>query len=181
VAIVMAAGHRLWRRNTLRRIGLRLGGFARGLVLGALGIAVMLPLVLWVTSGTGLLWQLVHYEHPRAHDMLRAMAATADPGVLALFWLSVTVATPLAEELLFRGHLQTLLRRALGSPWVAVVLASAAFAAIHPQWMVPPIFFLSLGLGYVYERTANLWSAIAMHSLFNAASTTLFMVFGPPV
>jgi membrane protease YdiL (CAAX protease family) len=38
-----------------------------------------------------------------------------------------------------------------------------------------PIFLLSLGLGYVYERTGNLWSAIFMHLFFNAAQFTLFL------
>jgi membrane protease YdiL (CAAX protease family) len=41
--------------------------------------------------------------------------------------------------------------------------------------MMPPIFFLSLCLGYIYERTANLWAPITVHLMFNLASVTIFV------
>ena len=37
--------------------------------------------------------------------------------------------------------------------WMAIVLASAAFAYLHQLDAMPIIFLLALGLGYVYERT----------------------------
>ena len=32
------------------------------------------------------------------------------------------------------------------------------------------LFVLSAAMGYVYERTGNLWSAITLHALFNSTS-----------
>lgn len=60
--------------------------------------------------------------------------------------------------------------------WLAIVITSLAFAMLHDAWMRPPIFVLSLGLGYVYERTGNLWASITVHMLFNALNTLQFVL-----
>lgn len=61
--------------------------------------------------------------------------------------------------------------------WLAIVITSGVFAIIHPLWTAPIIFFLSLAIGYVYERTGNLWAAVGLHALFNASSTALFLLY----
>ncbi len=60
--------------------------------------------------------------------------------------------------------------------WLAVIITAAAFAASHiePAFLAP-IFVLALGLGYVYERTGNLWMTIAAHSAFNSLQILLFL------
>lgn len=60
--------------------------------------------------------------------------------------------------------------------WLAILLTSILFAIIHPLWTSPIIFALSLVIGYVYERTGNLWAAIALHAIFNTSSTTLYLL-----
>src|SRR5262249_9205882 len=54
-----------------------------------------------------------------------------------------------------------------------IVLTSALFAAVHiPQWPAPiAIFFLSVGLGVVYQRMGSLFASFLLHALFNAFST----------
>jgi membrane protease YdiL (CAAX protease family) len=59
--------------------------------------------------------------------------------------------------------------------WAAVVVASLMFALVHETWMSPMILVLSLGLGYVYERTGNLWAPILVHAIFNTISTVVFL------
>jgi len=59
--------------------------------------------------------------------------------------------------------------------WAAIFITSALFALVHPAWTIPPIFVLSVCVGYAYERTGNLWLAIAMHALFNATSLMLYL------
>jgi hypothetical protein len=181
--------------------------------------------------------------HPREHELLRAMGEATDPMVSTLLVLGAALAAPLFEELLFRGHLQTLFRRGFASlagwkfqppveqggqgepgepadppavtamldqgvpgitvsappslavhptllvpaahlvpvapppwaTWAAVVATSIVFAAVHPQWTRPPIFLLSLCLGYAYERTGNLWVPIVIHAAFNSVSTLLYL------
>jgi len=59
-----------------------------------------------------------------------------------------------------------------------IVITSAIFAALHlPQWPAPlAIFFLSMGLGTVYQRTGSLFASFILHALFNGFSTTLMFV-----
>jgi hypothetical protein len=82
------------------------------------------------------------------------------------------------EELMFRGAIQGMLGE--GFPrWLAVVLASAVFAAVHVTNVIgsPPvqvltylaiIFVLSLILGAVYERTSNLIVPAFVHGTYNS-------------
>ena len=80
------------------------------------------------------------------------------------------IVAPLFEEFLFRGHLQTLLSRVTRMPWVSVIVTSILFALVHHWSIWLPIFVLSIGFGYVYERTGNLWVTVLMHAMFNGFS-----------
>lgn len=164
-------------RGLIRRIG-----YAPRRLPGGLLIALAsFPIVFLFMQGGGILleafYQLIDLKHPPAHELLSAMREVAAPARVALIFGAV-VAAPLFEETFFRGHIQTLLaRRATGAAgrWSAVVLTSLLFAAVHPSWTAPLIFLLSLCIGYVYERTANLWAAILIHALFNLTSTVIFL------
>lgn len=52
---------------------------------------------------------------------------------------------------------------------------SLVFAALHgPVWPSPvPLFFLSLGLGVLYQRTGGLVAPVALHATFNGLATLL--------
>jgi hypothetical protein len=58
------------------------------------------------------------------------------------------------------------------SSWLAIIVSSAIFAALHyshgPDWI--PLFFLALGLGYLYQRTHRLLPSLVVHSLLNSLS-----------
>jgi len=66
---------------------------------------------------------------------------------------------------------------ALGAPprsgWLAIVLTSLFFAAVHaPQWPAPiALFFLALVIGTVYQWTGSLIAVIFVHATFNGLST----------
>jgi membrane protease YdiL (CAAX protease family) len=66
-------------------------------------------------------------------------------------------------------------RRRASSGVMPVVLTSALFALLHAeQWPAPlAIFFLSLGLGTVYQRSGSLLTSFTIHALFNGFSTLL--------
>ena len=82
-----------------------------------------------------------------------------------------------AEELIFRGLIQTQFRDAYGSIF-AVVAASTVFAAVHFSsysggdifaLLATLITILALGatLGLLYERTRTLLVPAVVHGLFN--------------
>ncbi|MFC2013229.1 lysostaphin resistance A-like protein [Chloroflexota bacterium] len=76
----------------------------------------------------------------------------------------------LAEEVLFRGLLQTSLTRAIGWKW-SIVLTSVMFAVMHLTWRSIPelgfVFIASMVLGYIYYRTKSLVAPIALHGVNN--------------
>ncbi|HTV48454.1 MAG TPA: type II CAAX endopeptidase family protein [Phycisphaerae bacterium] len=57
--------------------------------------------------------------------------------------------------------------------WSAILVTATLFAAVHLTiaggaiaWMAP-LFLLGVGLGYVYERTGNIFTDITLHACFN--------------
>jgi len=61
-------------------------------------------------------------------------------------------------------------------PWIAIFITAILFASIHDWWEMPSIFVLAIALGYVYERTGNLWACITLHALFNCTEIALFLM-----
>ena len=89
---------------------------------------------------------------------------------LLIFFAAVVIA-PVFEEMLFRGMFQSMLRSHLASPWAAIAISSAVFAAIHgniSHW--PALFVLGGCLGYSYEKSGSLLRPIFIHCFFNAVS-----------
>lgn len=85
----------------------------------------------------------------------------------------------LIEEALFRGLLQNLLARTLGTPWAALALASAAFGAVHHKFGHPGlyVFFSALAgafYGYAYLRTGRIMPGAVAHALVNSAWLAFF-------
>lgn len=95
--------------------------------------------------------------------------------------VSVLVVGP-AEELLFRGVVQGLLRRAMAA-WPAIALTSVVFGVVHVAAVVGTTgqafvyasiaAVLGIVLGYAYERTGNVVVPALTHGLYNG---TLFTV-----
>jgi len=89
------------------------------------------------------------------------------------FLLSVCVAVPILEEILFRGILYSGLRHML-KPWAAILISSAVFGALHGWTAAFPILTLGYYLGAVRERNYSLLPVILVHVGHN--SLTLFSI-----
>jgi membrane protease YdiL (CAAX protease family) len=161
----------------LARRGFR-GGLTRGVGLTPrrwlldLGRAVIAFLAVWPVC-VGLLLAMSQWLPQKLEDIhpVLRMIRTLPPGWMAVAAVSTVVLAPLAEELFFRGLVQSLVRRHLG-PWPAVLATSAVFAAAHyrqPQ-AVPSLLALAVVLGYSYERTGRLLSPMLIHAGFNAVN-----------
>ena len=83
----------------------------------------------------------------------------------------VTIGAPLIEEVMYRGFLQSAILRLTGSPWLAILLTSAVFTAIHlpvvQPHALPVLAVLSLAMGVAFERSKSLAVPIGMHVAFN--------------
>ena len=230
-AVLIGAGL-LIGSGWLDGLGISLRKLGPGLLRGIIGFLIVGPIVFWALVALNYVYQKIGFEHPTEHVLLKSLGEARDNAAVILIGLGAAICAPLFEELLFRGHLQTLIRQLLmrlwavrvpvsspdpqlqplptrsdvtlaeaaaGVPplldytrvdpttryalqlaawhgWLAIFLTSLIFAMFHPLWMWPPIFVLSIGLGYIYERTGNLWAAITIHCLFNSLETVQYML-----
>jgi membrane protease YdiL (CAAX protease family) len=110
--VTLLAGDWLLGGVALRRgLGYDLKKLPRGVVLGVLAMLLTLPLIQALNAGLDGFYRLVHFEHPDAHELLGALGKSTEPWIRFLLMAGATLAAPLFEELLFRGHLQTVLKR----------------------------------------------------------------------
>lgn len=113
---------------------------------------------------------------PTANNQAAEMGVEEPTALLLLIPISFLFIGP-GEELLFRGTIQSRLREAFG-PWIAVVAASALFAAVHVIALtgglsgrlvsIGLLFLPSLVLGVAYERTGNLVVTALVHGAYDA-------------
>jgi hypothetical protein len=91
-------------------------------------------------------------------------------GSVALLWLAIVVAAPLAEEVLFRGFLFTGFAASPLGAMGTIFLTSLVWAAIHVQYDLYGrfmIFLSGLLLGWARWRTQSVTTPILMHSFMN--------------
>lgn len=104
------------------------------------------------------------------HPALDVLQSAEMPAWLrAVAVVGPIVIAPVAEELFFRGIVQSYLRQYLRSRRRAMVLGAAFFGMAHytqPQ-VVLPMVALGLILGYLYERKGSLVAPLACHVAFN--------------
>ncbi len=70
--------------------------------------------------------------------------------------------------------------------WAGILITAVIFAGVHMvmangaiDWF-PILFLLGIGLGYLYERTGNLWADMTLHASFNGVSVLLITYIGLP-
>jgi hypothetical protein len=96
------------------------------------------------------------------------------------FWLilGISILTPIAEELLFRGIIQGELRRAMPE-WAAVLIQGIIFALFHMQPIqISYVILPGILLGLAYAWTRSLWVPILMHIGFNFLGSVLPALIG---
>jgi membrane protease YdiL (CAAX protease family) len=138
------------------------------------GYLVALPLVLLVSLINQQLWNGQGGSNP----LLFLALESQDKFVLAIFFLTASIAAPLFEEIMFRGFLLPSLTRYL-PVWSAIVASSLVFSLAHLNLSeVLPLTILGIILGFVYTRSRNLLSNILLHSLWNGGTLLSLVILG---
>jgi len=85
------------------------------------------------------------------------------------WWLLFTslLIAPIFEEWLFRKVILSKLEKRFSFE-MSNVISSLLFAVAHLDWFVLPYFLNGLTYGWVMKKTNKLYSAIILHSLYNA-------------
>jgi membrane protease YdiL (CAAX protease family) len=170
LAVGLAIAVRTFRRGLARGLGLSSRRWLYDTLRGVVGYLAVLPVwfALWLV--TECLFHALNLQS-RTHVVLENINVFP-PAWKALAVLSVVGVGPLAEEVFFRGLVQSMVRRYTARPWPAILIGSTFFAVVHfnqPQ-AIPSLFALAVALGYNYERTGRLFSPILIHAIFNAVN-----------
>lgn len=112
-------------------------------------------------------------SHRGAMAIIRRALEGAAGGELFAAVLIIGIVAGTAEEIFFRGYMQTTLVQRWPAT-VAVVVTSAAFGLLHVDWLHSPLaFLLGLWLGYITERAGSALPAVAAHVVNNVLFTLL--------
>jgi membrane protease YdiL (CAAX protease family) len=142
----------------------------RDWLVGVAHFAVFFGLLLPV----GLYLQFLRLGLPKVEPWLMG------PLVVGTF-LGMYLFVAYGEEFFFRGILQPLLQKGLGSRWLGLGLASALFGAVHlpyrsfPNWRFAVLAAVAgVFYGLAYERGRSLRAAMITHALVVTVWTVVF-------
>jgi membrane protease YdiL (CAAX protease family) len=97
-----------------------------------------------------------------------------------LLWLAFIIASPLYEEIFFRGFLFKGIENSRAGPIGAVIITSLLWSALHTQYdflIIVCIFAGGLILGWARIKTNSIYIPIAMHILQNLLATIVVIIY----
>ncbi|GLY15317.1 putative abortive infection protein [Kineosporia sp. NBRC 101677] len=131
-----------------------------------LGIGVAAGLACFMANiVVGVLYRTVTGDETNAQEGLQTATGSSIP-VLLLMLLLGAVATPVAEELLWRGVLANALARY--GLWISVIASSALFALAHGvNNVLPGAFVIGAVCALLLHRSGSIWPAVIVHLVNN--------------
>ena len=164
----------------VKGLGLNFRTIVGDLKAGSINFLAAYPLVMagsWLMTFSGGLISGEDFQMDTSEGLL-VLAEYPLPLLRVVVVLFIVVVTPFFEEVLFRGLLQSSIAGFVPRRWMAIVLASVLFTALHPwtHWLA--LFPLSCVMGYSYEKSGSLLRPIFIHMLFNGFSVAASLVSG---
>ncbi len=142
----------------------------------------------FVGQGFASLWMMGLSEFPHLFskiqefqkimdDMMTGLATAHSPMELTVLLFGVAIVPAFAEESFFRGFIQTNIERSgIGKsrPFVAIIITSILFAAIHVSPLeFPGLLTIGLLLGWLAYRTCDLRVSVLAHAFNNGVIVIL--------
>ena len=165
--LAMTVGYISWDGDLSRTLQMfKIGSFRIGLIL-----LIGLPFVITVIDiaatniydilyimffGTPSIPEIVYYVDDSEYDL-----------ILVLSFVSMVIAAPVVEEILFRGYILDAIRKIHGDT-VAILGSAGLFGLIHLEPYV--VGMASIGgviYGWVRIKTGSLWPSIVSHMVWN--------------
>ncbi len=160
-------------------------GIVRAVWIGALALLLFWPIFNCTAVLASVVTEWFTNQTPDliAHTTLQQLVDNPVDRWSVLMAALVLLAAPVYEEILYRGILQQAMVGAGIARWPAILTISFLFAFVHlgavPLHALPPLFVLSIGFGWIYEKTGRLSASIMMHAAFNL--TNLLLAWWLPV
>jgi membrane protease YdiL (CAAX protease family) len=143
-----------------------------------LGVAIILIAIPFSSLLENLNGKLPFVEGNERYTMLaKVMLSGTTWSDLMLNIFAICILPAVAEELFFRGCLQSILLKWWNkTPFTTLLLTAILFSAFHAQWSAfIPRVFLGLLLGLCFYFSGSIWVSIIMHIVNNLL--TVVMVF----
>lgn len=161
-------------------LGLRRSPKADQLLLALLILICAMPFV-GITAEWNAGWNVskaIRDMENMAEQQTKLLLNMPDFGSMFFSLILLALLPAIAEEVFFRGVLQRLLTQIVKNGWIAVVITSVLFSAIHMQFLgFVPRVVLGFVMGAIYYLTGNLWLSIAGHFLNNGLQVVLVFLF----
>jgi uncharacterized protein len=168
LAVAVAAG---LNGIGLQRIGLSGPHLTGSGLLFGVGLAIAILVCAAIVASTIAIWRLDRPIPVIGGDRVRIMVPVRRSE--RLWFLALSVAAGVCEELLFRGLLPALLSALLHGPpaWFVILLAAIAFGAAHAYQGtagVAATAVLGALMGIIYLATGSLVVVMVLHALIDA-------------
>ncbi len=155
-----------------RRYSLSFTGEFRLLVPDAVTAALVIVIAAAAIYPVDALSWLFRRGRPVDSEYIKILIAFKPKGAwnFAAMALGLGIITPLGEELLFRGVIQSIFHRNMAAG-AAILLSAFVFAASHGVlYIIPGVTALGIVLAFVFYRTGVLTYAVMIHAIFNLFS-----------
>ena len=159
------------RKNILSFIDLKRDIKLSQIILSILLVFTLLPIVSYLVNFNSNLAKSLGYSSTNLMGIYDLLSYSNSKIGFAFSIILMSILPAIAEELLFRGVLQNLLKKWSKNGHFAIVITSLIFALIHsnPEQILG-ILLLGLALGYLFELTGNLIYPIVLHASNNLAT-----------
>jgi uncharacterized protein len=136
---------------------------ALDILLAGIGAVSVVPVAELLNSWVYLLLPVLRELQGGQESLL----SIRSPLQLALVAGTIALTPAICEEVLFRGWLQTTLRRRFSAP-LTIAIQGVIFALFHTNPLsVVALAFVGFYLGYLFERSGSLFASMTAHCLYN--------------
>jgi membrane protease YdiL (CAAX protease family) len=161
-------------------------GFTKSIQLKQIGLVfAIMFLALFISTSFGYFnqhipvspsWKITFQKlEDEYNSQVQAIMQLKSFGDYLLGLLIMGLLPAVCEETLFRGGLQNFLTRWTQKPWLAILIVSALFSAVHFSFYgFLPRVLLGIVLGLIYYYTGSLWLCILAHFFNNAIAVSQF-------
>ena len=161
--------------GTLAALGITSARWVSNVVNGVIAYTGFFPVYLALMLGIGYLLKALGIDPP-VQTVVQIFFEEENVPLIIAFSLFIALAGPFFEEILFRGFIYQAFRKKWPEGWTAVGATSLVFAVMHAHWVAfVPIFFLSVMLCLLYERTRSLVACTTFHMVHNLIALVLML------
>ena len=146
----------------------------REIVRGLCGGVLTVPPAMAIAYATGKVITALSGMPPERQPVMESILMPSTPLPVAVIALILCITlTPLAEEIMYRGVLVSVLRLRHNTGY-AVLLSSVFFSLLHLNLtLLPSLGFVGAAFALAYLKSRSLLTSMAMHAAFNGTNLLL--------